>query len=436
MSCFWGIVWVLYYTLPIVSSGPKIRPMDYSVSGYLDRLNTVLAPEKAFVVGEVTGFRTDAKWTGFSLKDKDDEAVLKCVMPSWQYRKAGVEVADGMQVKAGGFPRMTKRYGSLGFWADSLELVGEGALKRAYEELKKRLAAEGLFNRKRVIPECIERIGVITSKNGVVIHDFTKNLKKKKFSILLRDSRVEGADAVGDLLSAISQFNRRDDIDVLVIIRGGGSLESLQSFNDERVCRALFGSKVPVIAGIGHDVDVPLAAMVADVMVSTPTAAAILVGRSWEMVEERFRKSSGNLFDGFEGLLSGARHEVIRRAHSVIGGYRKIFLTFSKYEQSVRNGWIRIARELKTSREESSRAALRISSLFIRSLIEKGERISRMEKLLELVNPERNLRLGYTIAFDEEGHVVKSAGKLKRGSEIKTQFSDGVVRAKVEEILL
>lgn len=410
--------------------------VDYTVSAYLDRLKDVLSAENAFVVGEVSELKLTPKWAGFSLIDKKDGSILKCFMSVWAYKKSGVTLVDGLEVKVGGRPTIYKLRGTMSFWADALELVGEGALKRAYEELKKRLAAEGLFDRKRKIPECIERIGVITSKNGVVIHDFTKNLKKRNFSIFLRDSRVEGADAVSDLLSAISLFNTRADIDVLVVIRGGGSLESLQAFNDERVCRALFASRVPVIAGIGHDVDVPLAALVSDAMVSTPTAAATLVGRSWEPVEERYARGRDLLFEGFEGMISSARHEVISRAHAIIGGYRKIFLTFSRYEQAMRNGWRAIVRGLKTAHEDSARSAERITSLFGRALQRQHESVLRTEKLLDLMNPERTLRLGYSIAFDASGKVLKSAKSLKPGDALTAKFGDGEARAIVEKVLL
>lgn len=410
--------------------------MDYTVSAYLDRLKELLSSETAFVVGEVSELKVTPKWVGFSLLDKQDGSVLKCFMSVWAYRKSGVSILDGMEVKVGGRSTVYKLRGTMSFWADSLELVGEGALKKAYEELKKKFLAEGLFDRKRAIPECIERVGIITSKNGVVIHDFTKNLKKRNFSLILRDSRVEGADAVSDILSAINQLQKQADIDVLVVIRGGGSLESLQAFNDERVCRALFTCRVPVIAGIGHDVDVPLSALVADVMVSTPTAAAVLVGRSWDAFDERFLKSTASVFDGFEGLLSGARHEVVSRAHTIIGGYRKIFLTFSRYEQAMRNGWVSIVRALRKTKEDSARSALQITSLFVRALERKQEAVLRIERLLELMNPERNLRLGYTLAFDASGKVLKSAKGLKKGAEITTKFADGDVRAKVEEVLI
>ena len=161
--------------------------------------------------------------------------------------------------------------------------MGEGALKKAYDKLKQKLEKEGLFSseKKKPIPEFPQRIGLITSETGAVIHDFLNNLGKYGYQISFVNSRVEGQIAVQGLLLAITYFSGKE-IDVLVIIRGGGSLESLQAFNNEALVRKIADFKIPVICGIGHDKDVSLASLAADKAVSTPTAVTALLNRAWE----------------------------------------------------------------------------------------------------------------------------------------------------------
>ncbi|MCX6791349.1 MAG: exodeoxyribonuclease VII large subunit, partial [Candidatus Gribaldobacteria bacterium] len=173
--------------------------------------------------------------------------------------------------------------GKFSFVAKTVELKGEGALKKAYDELKNKLEQEGIFDAetKKALPEFPRKIGVITSKQGAVIHDLLNNLGKFGFQIKMADSRVEGQEALGDLLSAIKTMSKQD-IDLLVLMRGGGSLESLQPFNNEALIRAIVDFKVPIIVAIGHDKDVPLLALAADFAPSTPTAVTIALNKSWE----------------------------------------------------------------------------------------------------------------------------------------------------------
>jgi len=229
-----------------------------SVGEYLDRLNLALGAEAGFVQGEVTEFKESHKWVSFTLKDKDVAAVLKCVCAIYTFRRMGVALEDGMLVKVYGKPSVSKGWGSLGLWVESIEPMGEGSLKKAYELLVKKLTAEGLFARKRELPEFISRIGVISSRDGVVLQDLRKNLAKLGMSIKFVHTQVEGAGAAPGILRAIRYFSplrqgfagqaqHDNEVDVVVIIRGGGSLESLQAFNNEEVARALFSLPIPVM---------------------------------------------------------------------------------------------------------------------------------------------------------------------------------------------
>src|SRR3989344_7812653 len=261
------------------------QPVDIilSVSEYLERLNLALGGEAGFVEGEIMGFKESPQWVFFSLKDEGKDAVLPCGLLAHEYRRIGVRIEDGMRIKIFSNPRISIKSGKFGMWVKSIEPVGEGSLKKAYELLFKKLQLEGLFERKWPLPEFITRIGVISSRDGVVLQDLRKNLAKLGLDFKFVHTQVEGANAVPGILRALEHFAKCSNAyDVIVIIRGGGSLESLQAFNNEEVARAIYAMPIHVIAGIGHDVDVPLAALVADGMASTPTAVAHMINSTWD----------------------------------------------------------------------------------------------------------------------------------------------------------
>ncbi|MFA6006233.1 MAG: exodeoxyribonuclease VII large subunit [Candidatus Paceibacterota bacterium] len=360
----------------------------FTVSEFLDAVNYVLKHDKALVRGEVTDFKK-GKWISFSLKDKDDNSLLKCVMGAWLYNQIGVQIEDGMEIKISGSPSINKAYGSFGFWVETIEPLGEGSLKKAYELLVKKLREEGLFTRKRELPEFIERIGVISSKHGVVIHDFKQNLDKRGYKIIFKDARVEGADAVGQIVEAIHELqNKKYNLDILVIIRGGGSLESMQAFNNEAVARAIFASNIPIIAGIGHDVDVPIASLVADREESTPTGAAHAVNESWNRLES---------------LLPIYERNTLA------------YLDMSRIKESV-TGLGKV-----------------ISAQFSQMLEDAQTELKRCAQLVTLLDPARNLRLGYSIVRSG-GKVLKSVKQAKLGAELNIELGDGEIISKVIKI--
>src|SRR3989344_6811079 len=256
--------------LPVGLPDKQIE-QPFSVSAYLDLLNIQLSEHEARIQGEISSVDIRERVVYFSIKDSIDGSVMSCLIWKRNYDFSGIEFEPGMEVILEGVPDIYKLSGRLSFKTSSVELVGEGALKKAYDKLKNKLNSEGLFlkERKKEIPELAGKIGLITSETGAVIHDFLTNLGRYGFNIRFMDSRVEGQPAVRELISAVDYFYDKD-IDVLVIIRGGGSLESLQAFNNETLVRKISDFNKPVICGIGHEKDVPLASLVADKMVSTP----------------------------------------------------------------------------------------------------------------------------------------------------------------------
>ncbi len=384
-----------------------------SVSEYIDFLNSGLKEYRAKIIGEVSEAKTGP--TGhvyFSLKDENDGAVINCIIWKSNYGLYGIELEVGMKIMATGAPNIYAPNGRLSFIADVIELAGEGALKKEYERLKKQLTAEGLFapERKRQVKNYPQKIGVITSKQGAVLSDFLSNIGSFGFKIKMIDSRVEGQEAVADLLASIKTF-KKYNLDALVIIRGGGSLDSLMAFNNEKVVRAVAGFPVPVIIGVGHHKDEPLVDFAADISVSTPTAAANFLNESWN-----------------QALLLIERYE-----RDIVGRYEKILENYKDIEnklkvafQSFKNALGNVKINLRNSLEKSL-------SGFGELLLTANQKLSYAEKAIALNNPERQLKLGYSIA-SHNGRIIKKVRDVKIGQNIDLKVVDGTINSQVKRI--
>jgi len=385
----------------------------YSITEFVGELNAGLKATKVKIVGEVGEAKLGP--TGhmyFTLKDDSGSAMLSCIIWKFKYNLYGIKLEPGMKIVALGNPEIYAPSGRLSFIADTLELAGEGDLKKQYDELKAKLEKEGVFDvaNKRPIPQYPHKIGVITSKGGAVIHDFINNIGKFGFDIKMIDSRVEGQEAVGDLLSAIKTF-RKKDIDVLVIIRGGGSMESLMCFNNELLVREIVGFPVPVIAGIGHDKDVSLVAMASDVMVSTPTAAANLLNESWN-----------------QALLLVERYE-----RKILASYGLIFEKFTAIENKFKISLQNFKNNLANAKTKLSKYGEKYVLSFGLLCDRFSQKLLGIEKIIELNNPERNLKLGYSIATFN-GKIIRKAKDVKSGDEISLKIYDGVIHSEVRGV--
>ena len=406
----------------------------YTISAYLNFLNTEFKKYKARVQGEVSGVDNRDGYLFFSLKDKDDGSVLSCFMWRNNYEMCGISLEVGMEVIVDGFPEIHAPNGKFSFKASIIELVGEGALKKAYDQLKKKLDAEGLFSesRKKPIPDFPQKIGLITSESGAVIHDFLNNLGKYGYHISFVNSRVEGQIAARSLFSAIKYFDGKD-LDVLVIIRGGGSLESLQAFNNEILVRKIAEFKVPVICGIGHDKDVPLASLVADKAVSTPTAVAVALNKSWEQAANSLSVIENNLLYQYQKALDAAVRRVESLSSNLVRFFNNIFQVFDKLRRAIKNNLSRIAFELKDARK----TLLLLSHSLLGNLKREFENKSRIlddtENRLKIFDPVRQLALGYSIV-SIAGKVVKSAKQVSIGKELDTRVSDGTIKSVINKI--
>ena len=326
---------------------------------------------------------------------------MNCYMRPWMYRSLGFSLDDGMEIKIGGFLEIYKPKGRLSFQVDSVTLAGEGSLRKAYELLKQKLEAEGLFRRKRALPEFITTIGVITSRTGAVIDDFRKNLAARGCNVYLHDARVEGAQAVPNVTKAITWFNRNmPGLDVLVIIRGGGSLEDLQAFNNELVARDIFASAIPTMCGIGHDRDTPIACLVADREVSTPSIAAMIINDSWERLEEKLPLIERRIISEFERALATQQFAVRRTNEVILGSLHSIMMHFRALSSRIIAGSGVIEARLAQAAQISRQYASDLIARFERAYAGMLQKIESFDAYFALADPERNLKLGYSIMFN------------------------------------
>src|SRR5262252_3612473 len=279
---------------------------------------------EVLVEGEVSNCR-EAQSGHIYFTLKDDKAQVKCVWFRQQMRAVKFRPEDGLKVTLRGSIGVYEARGEYQIYVESLDPAGRGALQLAFEQLKKKLESEGLFlaQHKKPLPLLPSRIGLITSPKGAAVRDVVRILRRRfpNVHVLLVPVRVQGEGAGGEIARAVRYFNRRQDVDVLIVARGGGSLEDLWAFNEEIVARAIFDSPIPVISGVGHETDFTISDFVADVRASTPSAAAELVVQT----RREFDKNIADLRGALAALIRFRLLEWSRRVHELSGrpGFRR-----------------------------------------------------------------------------------------------------------------
>ena len=410
----------------------------FSVSDYIEILNQGLKNFRAKIIGEVS--KVDFGPTGnvyFYLKDEKDQSVLKCMIYKDKYDIYGIKLEEGLKIIAEGYPNLHKLY-SFAFIAEVIEYSGEGTLKKEYERLKKKLTEEGVFaeERKRPIPLYPQKIGVITSlRGGTVIADFSNNLGKFGFKVKMVDSRVDGQVAVADLLLSIKTF-KKQDIEVLVIMRGGGVLESmmpLMPFNNELLIREVVNFPVPVIAAIGHHKDVPLMALAADLKVSTPSIAATTLNESWKQATLFLERYERNVIDDYKDVLNNARDLINQTTETTREYCDSIFDKYKEIENGLKVSLRNFQNTLLNVRINLEEALTKSFSGFKTLVFRVNKQLEYVEKTINSHNPERQLALGYSIAR-RGGKIIRRVNDTKIGENIDLRVIDGTIISKVKNI--
>lgn len=345
---------------------------------------------------------------------KDDKSSLRSVMFASNSNKLAFELEDGMEVLVQGRISVFEAQGSVQLYANSILPMGQGVLFMAYNQLKDKLKQEGLFTRKRPIPMLPSRIGIVTSATGSVLHDIQHVVARRNPSVklVLAKAAVQGKDAPDEIVEAIDLLNRYGKVDMIIVGRGGGSIEELWAFNTENVARAIYNSELPVISAVGHETDFTIADFVSDLRAPTPSAAAELAVPNARLqiatIQER-------LFN---------QEKSIQRKLELAKGYLK---------QLSKEGIITEPEMLIAIEHERLDA---IQERIVRSLqalsTEYKQKLDLIQGRLDGFNPTATLERGYAVV-EQDGNMVYKAAELRKGEYFTIRFQDGVLRAMVKE---
>ena len=400
--------------------------------------------ERAFrdlwVQGEVSNFRV-SPYGHYYFTLKDASAQLRCFVNKKDARFLRLRPEDGLEVTVRGALGVYEARGDYQLLVNYLEPVGLGALQLAFEQLKARLQAEGLFAaaRKKPLPMLPQRLGLITSPRGAAVADMIRILRRRyeNLHLLLYPVRVQGEGAAEEMVEALEFFNRAAPrVDVIILARGGGSLEDLWAFNEEVLARAIAASKIPVITGVGHETDFTIADFVADLRAPTPSAAAELVIKSKEQLKERLQALEARMAQLVRYQTLHARQQLTELLAAP--GWRR--LEGLVREQSQRADELAAALRLALrdsvaeARQRWALAAARLASFDLRGRVRQERlRLKALAGQLHQLSPMRVLERGYAIVFDEAGNVVKSAGAVSVGDALAIQLARGRLRAEVKK---
>lgn len=379
-------------------------------------LETGLAP--VWLTGEISNFKRHSSGH-FYFSLKDENAQIPCVM--WAGRNRGLRFSpeDGMQVLAHGQVTVYEKRGYYQFDVAQIQPAGVGALQAAFEQLKRRLQAEGLFDeaRKKPLPEFAQSVGIVTSPTGAALRDLVSVLRRRwpAMKIILRPVLVQGAGAAEAIAQAIGEFNEYKEVEVLIVGRGGGSLEDLWAFNEEIVARAIYASKIPVVSAVGHEVDFSISDFVADVRAATPSAAAELVAPEVAEVKRQLQSLAIQSIRQLQRLLQ-TQHDRLRRVATSYG---------------LRQPLDQVRQRSQQLDDLQRRLQLALQN---RLAIWK-QQLKAKEQRLRALSHEHILQRGFAIVYREpDKKLVHEAKELQANDSIHIQFGVGSAEARVEKV--
>ncbi|MCA9924167.1 MAG: exodeoxyribonuclease VII large subunit [Anaerolineales bacterium] len=367
------------------------------------------------VNGEISNF-TRARSGHLYFTLKDDQAQLKCVMWRSAAERLGFLPQDGDAVTANGRISIYEAGGVYQLYAEHLEPAGRGDLAVAFEQLKQRLADEGLFDsaHKKAIPTFPRKIGIVTSADAAALRDML-NVLQRRFplvSVLIAPTLVQGQQAPPQIVQALRWLDGRNDIDTIIVARGGGSIEDLWAFNDETVARAIFAADHPVLSGVGHETDFTIADFVADLRAPTPSAAAELAVPDIEDIQA-----------GLLGLQSRLVGEVADRLAQERWRLQSLLRTMQQLSPQ---------RRVETNRQRLDGLTIRLDTAVQRTLSRLSSRLAVAQASLQAVSPQATLARGYAIVRNENGRIVRSVQHVAENDLLTVQVADGKIETAVQ----
>jgi len=415
----------------------------------------------AWVEGEISNFRAqNSGHLYFTLKDQNSQ--ISVVMFRSSARLLRFKPTDGMQVVVRGRVTIYEDRGQLQIIAEYVEPKGAGALQIAFEQLKAKLEAEGLFesSRKKAIPALPRAIGIVTSPQAAALRDILHILHRRHHTVnvLIFPAQVQGEMASSEVASGVRYFNRAKNVEVIIVARGGGSAEDLASFNEEGLARVVAASVLPVISAVGHETDFTIVDFVADLRAPTPSAAAELVIRSRQEIEEQVERLDGRLQKAMRYQLLMGRQQLTELAQH--GAFGRMMDLIRRRQQRVDDLVYRMAHaerdllERQRRRYDTLAAAVRhydlrlvlagvrreldgkISSMAAAArnlLLQKSARLDRLTSQMEALSPVAILERGYALVFDTSGKLVKDAESVKTGDDIRARVARGEIEATVKK---
>lgn len=397
------------------------QPIVYSVSEITREIKTLLEGEyqSIWVEGEISNYKHHTSGHRyFTLKD--ESAQLKAVIWRFHARTLKLDPEDGLKVRAFGDITLYEKAGNYQLRVMKLEPLGIGTLEERFRRLKEKLEGEGLFDpsHKVSIPKFPRTIGLVTSATGAAIRDIINVVRRRApmIRLIVRPTAVQGDAAVADIVSAIEEFNRWGDVDLLIVGRGGGSLEDLWAFNEERVARAIFKSEVPIISAVGHETDFSISDFVADLRAPTPSAAAEIATFDAESYRAMLVEMAQRIRNALKRNTELRRERLGRLARSRVFRYPMLLLEPT-------------AQRLDDLNNRLGRAAEQL-------LDERRNRLELLREKLHVLSPQSVLRRGYAVVRQlDSGEIIKSVTRLNAGSKIKIEFADGQAAAEVESTI-
>ena len=435
-----------------VTTLTKYLKMKFDKDPYLERV---------YLTGQVSNFRKRPTHQYFSLKD--DHAVIQATIWSGIYQKLGFDLEEGMKINVIGRVQVYEPSGSYSIIIEKAEPDGVGALAIQFEQLKKKLTEEGLFQErfKQPLPQFSKRIGVVTSRSGAVIRDIITTVSRRfpGVDILLYPTKVQGEGSAEEIARNIARANQRDDLDLLIIGRGGGSIEDLWAFNEEIVVRAIFESRLPIISSVGHETDVTLADFVADRRAATPTAAAELATPVTKLdLLAHLQNQEKRMATAVRNVLSKKQESLKKCSQSVI--FRQPERLYDGYLQRLDQLQLRLKQSLRTRISDNKQVVqARTHRLVQLSPVTKiqryQDRLGQLDKLLRsqmalvydskvaevkrlseallMLDTSRIVARGYAIVKKEES-VVDSVENLKKKDQVTLLMRDGQVELEVKDV--